>query len=305
MKINASYVTSTGDITGAFYVGGLIGSGYSDTTASSLTNGTVNGTITGEYYVGGLAGKIENVKIANSTNENTTINATGFYLDTNTNLYYAYVGGYVGYGYAFENCENNSDITYTQKGDFVGGIAGYAHGVINNCTNTGNIITTNSNYVGGIVGYVHLWGDCSITDLMNSGEIKGKNNVGGIAGHINNYVNVNKDGYPTYTLTLTNLINNGAITGESNVGGLAGRVNVHGDNSYWSSRDAYVKIAAAFISNSANVTGASEVGGLIGYATSDTNSSTLTEYTQTGKVTGTGENVDNLIGYNSNVSFVG
>ena len=221
VKINASYVTSTGDITGASYVGGLIGSGYSDTSVSSLTNGTVSGSITGEYYVGGLVGKIENVKIANSTNENTTINATGFYLDTNTNIYYAYVGGYAGYGYMFENCENNSNITYTQKGDYVGGIAGYAHGAINSCTNTGNITASNSNYVGGIAGYVSLWADNSLTNLTNSGLIKGKNNVGGIVGHINNYVSVSTNGYPTYTLTLTNLTNNGAITGESNVGGLA------------------------------------------------------------------------------------
>lgn len=300
LKITASLWGNTGDVTGVAYVGGLIGHGYSNDAASTITSGKSSGKITAQYYIGGLAGKLENIKVVEGDNTGTVINATGFLLDNTTRL--AYVGGYAGYGYIFNNCiANTTDITYTQKGNYVGGIAGYTHGVVSNCTNNGNIIATESNYVGGIAGSMDLYGTQTVQKLTNGGKVSGKDNVGGVAGYLSSYIHIGyNDG--TYTLTIKEFTNTGAVSGNNNVGGVIGYGRALAEHN--GSHTSKTKITASFITNSGAVTGAANVGGLIGYVTTNDTASTIMESSNTGAVNGTGENVDNLIGYKSNISFV-
>ena len=64
-----------------------------------------------------------NLVIKNSDNENSQLNASGYYLENGSK--YAYVGGLVGRGPCVENCTNYVDINYTGGGDFTGGVMEY------------------------------------------------------------------------------------------------------------------------------------------------------------------------------------
>lgn len=103
------------------------------------------------------------------------------------------VGGIVGYSAKkdISNCKNYATI---RGGDNVGGIVGESsNGTISSCINNGSISGTNDNLgtdtdtieddpytgTGGIVGKLL---NCSLEKSYNSGQIKGRSNVGGIAG---------------------------------------------------------------------------------------------------------------------------
>ncbi len=303
VKLTASILTNTGNITGNYEVGGLFGLAYSNDPASNISDSTVSGTITGLTsnhggFIGGFAGWIGNIKISDSSNAGTKIVADGFYLDGTTRL--AYVGGYAGYGYSFSGCENATNIQYTAEGAYVGGIAGYANGVFTDCTNKGNITASASNYVGGLAGRLDLYGNATLSGLTNNGKVNGGAYSGGIFGF---FIDVIHIGYNngSYTVTMTNMTNTGDVKGTVNVGGIMGRVEVHADHS--GSYSSSMKILASFLSNSGNITADSTAGGLFGKVTTNDANSTIMEYTQTGTVNGTGENVDNLIGYKENISF--
>ena len=92
-----------------------------------------------------------------------------------------------------------------------GGIAGGANGNISNCEN--HAIVNGSYYVGGIVGNCFDSGN-SITSCANYGEITGTEHfVGGIIGYFG-------EG------SLQNSVNNGNITGNARVGNLIGYANI-------------------------------------------------------------------------------
>ena len=92
-----------------------------------------------------------------------------------------------------------------------GGIAGGANGNISNCEN--HAIVNGSYYVGGIVGNCFDSGN-SITSCANYGEITGTEHfVGGIIGYFG-------EG------SLQNSVNNGNITGNARVGNLIGFANI-------------------------------------------------------------------------------
>ena len=92
-----------------------------------------------------------------------------------------------------------------------GGIAGGANGNISNCEN--HAIVNGSYYVGGIVGNCFDSGN-SITSCANYGEITGTEDfVGGIIGYFG-------EG------SLQNSANNGNITGDARVGNLIGYANI-------------------------------------------------------------------------------
>ena len=278
-KLTASDLKNTGDVTGTVYVGGLIGYAYSNATDSLIWNSSSKGSITGEWVVGGLAGELERIRLSDSTNAGSTVTATGYKIDGSN--YYAYLGGYVGYAYSVENCENAAELIYTEYGGRIGGIAGYANGAINACKNTADITATKSSGVGGIVGCATYDGDVSFANLENTGNVTGKDNTGGIVGYLKN---------ASYSVVISKWTNGGTIVGGTYTGGVIG---------YCSQK----KITATDMKNTGNVTGTSYVGGVIGYAYSNSNTgSRIVSPESTGTVQGTGDYVNSVFGKLDNIS---
>ena len=79
---------NTGNITGDYNVGGLIGYAYTD-GGSTISGASGSGTITAKYKVGGLAGWLENVSLNNCTNEGVKVIATEYFTETRRDFYLA------------------------------------------------------------------------------------------------------------------------------------------------------------------------------------------------------------------------
>lgn len=124
-------------ITGAGWIGGLVGQALSSTTVDNCyTTGTVTGSAN---YTGGLVG--ENVTSSTVSNCYSTASVSG------TN----YVGGLVGDNYD-SSIVSNSYSTGTVSGDNIcGGLLGYQfQAAVNNCYTTGTVIGDSE--CGGLVG---------------------------------------------------------------------------------------------------------------------------------------------------------
>lgn len=276
--LSAYNLTNTGDVAGTeSHIGGLIGYVYGK-DSSSISNSSVKANISGLYIVGGLIGKSERVLLADSTNEGSTVTATGFIIEgEETNVY---LGGYVGLGYKVTGCTNTVDINYTSLGNFLGGIAGYATSELHNCTNNASITSTAGN-VGGIAGRLTAAPqNTNFSELTNNGTVKGSNWVGGIAGSI--YQNVD---YCHWVAVNVNTVNNsGNIEGSDTVGGIFGYVCLNNYHYHWRCGDGGSKLVGNNFTNSGEVSGANKVGEILGYFDSD-DKSTLDNYTVTGKIT--------------------
>ena len=292
ITITATDLGNSGNVTGAANVGGLIGYAYSDTRNSQIGESSSRGTVSGEYRVGGLAGYLQNVKIDHCSNSGTQIVATSYLVDNGS--YYAYVGGYVGQGYAVSDCDNESDVIYQERGSYVGGIAGYLNGNVQNCSNTGTVNAAQSNGVGGIVGYSNGDANYTLSNLTNSGDVTGHDYVGGIVGRL--YVRTTD---ANHVLTVNRVSNSGAITGNDYVAGIFGYYYTEDVKSY----NSYTFIMTATnVTNSGNVVGESHVGSFVGYFYSD-GASTLTGYTSTGTVNGAAADDTNLVGEKTNLTI--
>ena len=297
-KLSATRLTNSGDITGQSYVGGLFGHAYSDDSSSAVTEGSSSGAVSAEYYVGGLAGRIENIKLTDCSNAGTSVTATGYVIESD--VQYAYVGGYAGFGYSFENCHNASDITYSGSGARIGGIAGYANGAFTDCSNTGTITALTSNAVGGVSGYAEYSGSITFTNIKNSGAVTGADYVGGIIGYIYGNVSVGYNDFNA-TVTFTAIENSGDITGNNKVGGILGYGYLNSShNGYHTS---LFKLSATRLTNSGDITGESYVGGLFGHAYSDDSSSYIIDYSSTGSVVYTGTDGGEICGKLENISL--
>lgn len=291
-KIVGTELKNTGAVTGKSYVGGFIGDGYAEWTDSQLT-GESSGAITAEYMVGGLAGRLRNIQLISCSNLGSTVTATKYELITgSTPTYNVYLGGYVGYGYRIVGCDNATEITYTEKGNYVGGIAGHATSEIQNCSNTAAITATKSAYVGGLVGRVAFGGGPTLSGLENSGAVSGASHVGGLFGEVHNTFS---DRYTTYTMSLKTIKNSGAVTGTGDyVGGIVGYMYDYNSN------DSGAIISAMECTNTANVcTSGAYVGGLFGYTWSES-SSILLESSSSGAISGA-YYVGGLAGYAGNI----
>ncbi|MDR0461866.1 MAG: hypothetical protein LBG88_00850 [Christensenellaceae bacterium] len=224
---------------------------YGDITRENTNNGYSGGII--GYWGNGLPGSV----IENCHNYGTlTLGAS------------MYAGGICGGGFAgiIRNCSNEAPVS-NDKG-YVGGIVGMANNGINieNCFNVGDISAPNSEYngVGGIAGWVY--GD--VANCWNSGDVSGKNKVGGIAG-----------AYYSSTGGCVNCVNSGDVTGTGNqIGGIVGDANVHITNSQ----------------NTGDVTGADFVGGVVGQA--GLGATVVTNVLNDGQVIGEGDNVHSVCG---------
>ena len=241
--------SNSGNVNGYSRVGGICG--YGDAVDCDNT-GTVIGTT---EYIGGITG---NGGASNSSNSGAVSGKT-------------YVGGIAGYNDldSIIDCINTATVTAT--GDYAGGISGrfrsYSAGSSQNQitgSNNSGKVTTAGNYVGGITGQA-IDGYCLIEDCTNTGDVAGKDYVGGISGNAR---------------LISDCTNEGAVNGNQSVGGIAGS-----------------KVAAGTsVSGSENkgaVTGVSYIGGIVGFA----DAGTLTDNVHSGKAIGQ-DKVAGIVGYN-------
>ena len=256
---------NTGDVTGAQYVGGIAGYAYSDTSNSYFQDCSNASAIVAQCYVGTIVGKTSKVCIDSCTNDGSTLTATGY--EIVDNVKYAYVGGFVGYGYLVNNCTNTVAIDYKSDG----------------------------RYVGGIAGYINTSGSYSMNSLTNTANISGADYVGGIFGGLRNAT----DSYDDYAVNLTDFSNSGNIRGTGEyVGGIIGYL--YAVNSYSSSR--ITSVYATKMTNTGSVSGKRYVGGIFGYAKTDSGKSSVIDVVATGAVSGSSD-FGKQYGYVENIQF--
>lgn len=296
---------NAGRISGGNYVGGMVGGNAKEVTLVNLAN-SVFAAITGEQYVGGIAGSnAGDVRGSDNLNNYGKIFGQEF------------VGGIAGLNDGtIEN--TNTDMTLYVKDDteaaqFFGGVAGQNKGTITNASNKGDVTAAGASFVGGIVGMNGEESEESkgnlTGEIINEGNVVGEEKVGGIAGTNKNNLLLARDEDTklklsnsgsvtaanggaggifyenTDRMSWVELVNSGTVNGgsQTNAGGIFG---VNSGNA----------VNSAFV-NSGTVTGAGNAGGIFG-----SNSGTFTNSSLVGtvssKVTGTGNNVGGLIGYN-------
>ena len=258
-SVQTDVLSNTGDVTGAARVGGIVGNGYAKAN-STIYGAKVSANIVGDYYVGGVAGYLDNISISHCENEGSTVASDSYC--TEGDKFYVWLGGYVGYGYNVDNCINKVNITYDARGIYVGGIAGTTTGEIKDCTNIANIITE-TDCVGGIVGRANinaLSAGLTYSNLTNTGNVVGKNNVGGISGH-HFHAHMNKS------------VNSGKVEGRSAVGGVIGYYSTEYYSYGW-----YYYAEFSLLSNSGTVSGEEYVGGIVG------NSYAINSYSGSGNI---------------------
>jgi hypothetical protein len=154
-------------VTGADYVGGLVGS-----NTGSLINSYFSGNVTGEYRVGGLAG----------CSGGTVLNASSSGDVTGSSS----VGGLFGVNMGSVN--NSHSMCSVIGVDDVGGLVGYSYyGTMSNSYSTSNV--TGYSDVGGLVG-LNGWEGMTgggiisiVVDSYSTGNVNGNQNVGGLVGH--------------------------------------------------------------------------------------------------------------------------
>ncbi len=179
-----------GIVKGSDYIGAIAGMNeLSGEISFTRSEGYVGGT----HFVGGIAG--ENMgNIANCTNNamvNTSISDSGISIDSmemlNTviNL--------------IKNAKKSDDTALADSTiSDVGGIAGLSIGIINRCINNGPIGYDHVGYnIGGIAGRQSGY----ILSCSNNGQIKGRKDVGGIAGQAEPFITVDLSSDIAYQLS--------------------------------------------------------------------------------------------------------
>ncbi|MGJ0455719.1 YDG domain-containing protein [Aliarcobacter cryaerophilus] len=175
------------NITGNYYVGGLVGDNY----AGAISNSYATGTVSGDRYVGGLVGSNAGT-ISNSYSTGT--------ISGNNN-----VGGLIGNNYGtISNSYASGTVSGTSS--YVGGLVGdnYA-GAISNSYATGTV--SGDRYVGGLVGS----NAGTILNSYSTGTISGNNNVGGLSGY--NVLTISNSFYDKTKYTGNGVGNNSTHSG--------------------------------------------------------------------------------------------
>ncbi len=269
------------DVTGGtapVHTGTVAGSSSAAATFDNVKNtATVKGWVLDNKSgkLGELKSRIGTGSLLGYTNANVTVKNCANVADING---YA-VGGFVGYvegadaAVHFENCLNSGKVTDAGAvKDGNNGALGGMVGICNNtketkfigCTNSGEILGTNGGAesnncpAGGLVGYIYYGkgktdGTCLIKDCLNTANVTGSNQVGGIGGSI-------------YTvLTAENVVNKGNITSTHNyAAGLVGRNGNDRDDDYKDT--AFVVATFKNCQNYGNVKSAEQyAGGISGY----------------------------------------
>ena len=247
--LNNTY--ATGNVTGGRWTGGLIGASMGAISISnSYATGNVYGGANG-LQIGGLFGQLS----GSLTNSYATGNVTAG----------VQVGGLGGknYGGTITNSYATGNVTGGTLSTQVGGLVGYNYGgSISNSYATGNV--TGGSQVGGLVGL-----GTNVSSISNSyatGNVTGSgNHVGGLVGY-------------NYGSTISNSYATGTVTGSDLVGGMVGAN--------------YGTISNSYATGSVN--GRGYVGGLVGL----NNYGTINNSYTTGSVTGSGNFGGGLVGLN-------
>ncbi|MDO8810658.1 MAG: beta-propeller fold lactonase family protein, partial [Gallionella sp.] len=132
---------ATGNVTGSWGVGGLVGFIYS---GAAVRNSYAASSVSGTSGAGGLVGTIySNGTVSNSYAMGNVSGAVAYYF-----------GGLVGFNYTggISNSYATGNVSGSGLG-YVGGLVGENQGSISNSYATGSV--TGSNYVGGLVGNAH------------------------------------------------------------------------------------------------------------------------------------------------------
>lgn len=236
---------SDSNITGTQYVGAIAGNGAGNYME------VIDSTVTGVNYVGGSSGYIGSGGQFKVEVKNSHIYGSG-----------KYIGGLMG---GNGNYIKSYVIDSTVKGTStnsknVGGLVGTSRYAFDSSGIINTSVTSLGDNVGGLIGLYSNEGASTTATGDNmfviDSEVIGANNVGGVAGYID-------EGSATNTYIARTTIQ----TTGSNVGGFYG----------YSKNDAvllsanYTRIQHSMIQNS-TVIGNDNVGGLIGYVTSELNS---------------------------------
>lgn len=224
--IDACEIKSVLDVTGALYVGGVVGQNNGN-LANCIVDATfkVGNSNSDGYYVGGIAGQFV---IGNMDNNTAKANMEI------TSCNFCYVGGITGNAYGSfsgTNCDATIVVSANSSAtSYIGGVVGKIEDSdseiafdLNNTAITGSIIVKKANklYVGGIAGYGDVFDNC-INDMDITVTSSNETYVGGIAGK---------------STQISNSKNNGAISVNSTstvyVGGIAGITeNLNGATNY-------------------------------------------------------------------------
>lgn len=150
--------------------------GLNDTTGV-IQKCTVKGKVSGYYYTGGVAGK--NLGLIDNCINYANINDSGKWVegdDENTLE-------------ILRDISSNSQKLKVQSGVDTGGIAGYSEGQILRCSNQGIVGYERTGYnIGGIVGRQ----SGLVAYCTNAGTVYGRKDVGGIAGQIEPYIEIDE-----------------------------------------------------------------------------------------------------------------
>ena len=260
-------VSGDNTITGKQYVGGIFGE-MAGSLTGDLTNSTNNMSIIGTNYVGGIVGIQHKGAVKESTNTG-AVSAT-------SNI--GGISGRLNNDAQVVDCSNSGSITGT--GNCVGGIVGSvakSGAVITNATNSGAISTSNTgDYVGGILGGTIDGATANVSGtLTNTGSVRGRSYVGGIAGRLDLY-NTGSDYVWDVVVNITPIMFHSISIGASGSyeGGVVGYITldsnykVTGDISYEQGNvDGYTPYNTpenASVDNSP-LGGGGAIGGIFGY----------------------------------------
>jgi hypothetical protein len=166
--------TFQGTVSGRDTVGGIVGINESSGIVSRCAS---NGRVTAYYSTGGIAG-INHGDINNCTNR-AGINDNDAWVEEDDEM-----GG-------VEIVKNlvSSDDNEVYSGVDTGGIVGYSDGIVSRCNNYGTVGYEHTGYnIGGIAG--RQSGVISL--CTNSGTVYGRKDVGGIAGQMEPYIEIDE-----------------------------------------------------------------------------------------------------------------
>ena len=191
----------TGNVSGDWYVGGVVGYNNGGTVTGCIFSGS--GSVSGNRYVGGVVGYNSSGTVTNCAFSGTV---TGIYVG-------GVVGGNSGSNGSVEKCHNTGSVNGSVNS--VGGVVGEnsGSGPVKNCYNTGKVTgSAASSNVGGVVGLNRG----SVENCYNTGSVSGDWYVGGVVGRNDGSV---KNCYNTGTGTVTGTVDFvGGVVGQ-NFGG--------------------------------------------------------------------------------------
>ena len=203
-------ISSSVDIIGGDYTGGIAGGKDDNTTNASITisNCFVNSTISGINKVGGILG-LESSKYCKISNCGYVGSISGT----------SNVGGICGYTYQYNSYSGTIKGSYAVAyvrgtGENTGGLIGYSQSPVEDCYFSGRVI--GQKYTGGLIGYRNTH---PVKKCYSQGSIIGTSYVGGLCGYI--------DG--NYDVVSNVIIASSIKATEGNVGRLYGYNNSYGN----------------------------------------------------------------------------